>query len=206
MFVKGLMLPKEQLVKVSPKDTIGSALKLIEENNFLSIPVAEGDKFYGSISKDRIYAFYFEHCPDKENYLSDFTVEKVMRTDIPEIAPFEQMETAAHFLEINNIQFLAVKENGKFLGIVTHHAIFKEFTDVFGLNRGKRLSVVAYDVPGQIAKLTGLVAKEGGDIISCVVVNPKSLLDVKEIVLRVKTDEYTKLVEKIEETGFRVQK
>lgn len=206
MLVRNLMLESKQLTTISPKDTIENALRIIEENNFLSIPVAEGEKFYGSISKDRIYAFYYEKSPDKKCFLSDFIVENVMRTDVPSILPSEEMEKAAHFLEVKNIAFVAVvDESGKFQGIVTHHAIFHEFTELFGLNKGRRLSVIAVDVPGQISKLSRIITENKGDIISFVVVDPKSVTEVREIVIRIQTDNFEKIVEKVADAGFKIQ-
>ena len=206
MFVKSLMLIKEKLVTITPGETIKKALELIDENNFLSIPVTEGDKFYGSISKDRIYAFYYEKCIDKDCLLSDFKVENVMRTDVPAIHPLEQMEKAAHFLEVKSISFVAVvDEYGCFKGIVTHHAIFHEFTELFGLNKGRRLAVIAYDIPGQVSKLSRIITENGGDIISFVVVDPKSVTDVKEIVIRVRTENFQDILEKVKDAGFRIQ-
>lgn len=206
MFVKNLMLPKEKLITISPKETIKRALELIDENNFLSIPVAEDDKFYGSISKDRIYAFYFEKSVEKEYLLSDFKVENVMRTDVPTIHPLEQMEKAAHFLEVKNVAFVAVvDEYNAFKGIITHHAIFHEFTELFGLNKGRRLAVIAYDIPGQLSKIARIISENGGDIISFVVVDPKSVTDVKEIVVRVRTENFQEILEKVKEAGFKIQ-
>ncbi len=206
MFVKNLMLPREQLITISPKETIKRALEIIEENNFLSIPVAEDEVFYGSISKDRIYAFYYEKSLDKECLLSDFVVENVMRTDVPSIHPLEQMEKAAHYLEVKNIAFVAVvDEYNKFKGIVTHHAIFHEFTELFGLNKGRRLAVIAYDIQGQISKLSKIITENNGDIISFVVVDPKSVTEVKEIVVRVRTENFQEILEKVKEAGFKIQ-
>lgn len=206
MFVKNLMLPKEKLVTIAPSETIKRALELIDENNFLSIPVAEGDKFYGSISKDRIYAFYYEKSVDKDCLLSDFKVENVMRTDVPSIHPLEQMEKAAHFLEVKSISFVAVvDEYGSFKGIVTHHAIFHEFTELFGLNKGRRLAIIAYDIPGQVSKLSRIISENGGDIISFVVVDPKSVTDVKEVVIRIRTENFQEILEKVKDAGFKIQ-
>lgn len=206
MFVKNLILPIEKLITITPKDTIKKALELIEENNLLSIPVAENDKFYGSISKDRIYAFYYEKCLDKECLLSDFKVENVMREDVPTIHPLEQMEKAAHFLEVKGVSFVAVvDEYGSFKGIITHHAIFHEFTELFGLNKGRRLAVIAYDIPGQVSKLSRIISENGGDIISFVVVDPRSITDVKEIVIRIRTENFQQILEKVKDAGFKIQ-
>ncbi|WP_291571405.1 CBS domain-containing protein [Clostridium sp. UBA4548] len=206
MFVSNLMLPKEKLTTVTPKITIGEALDVMEKNNFLSIPVADGNKFYGAISKEKIYTYYYEKCIERQCLLSDFLVENVMRTDVPTINPLEQMEEAAHFLETKSVSFIAVVDNsGEFKGIITHHAIFHQFTELFGLNKGKRLAVIAYDIPGQLSKLSKIITENKGDIISFVVVDPKSVTDVKEIVVRLKTDNFDEILTKVKNAGFKVQ-
>lgn len=208
MFVNNLMLSKEKLITVTPKDTIQKALDLMEKNNFLSIPVCDGDKFYGSISKEMIYTFYYEKCTDKKCLLQDFQVEKVMRTDVPSIEPLQQIEKAAHFLETKNVSFVAVVDNyGDFKGIVTHHAIFHQFTELFGLNQGKRLAVIAYDIQGQISRLSKIITENNGHIISFVVVDPKSLTEVKEVVVRIKASDevFSKIEQQVKENGFKVQ-
>ena len=205
MFVNNLMLLKEKLVMVTPKITIGRALEIMDENNFLSIPVAEGNKFIGSISKERIYTYYYENCLDKKCLLSDFIVENVMVTDVPVINPMQQAEEAAHFLGTRSISFVAVVDNnGDFKGIVTHQAIFNQFTELFGLNKGKRLSVIAYDIQGQISKLSKIITENKGQIISFVVIDPKSVTEVKEIIIRLETENFDTIVTKVKAAGFKV--
>jgi len=206
MFVSNLMLSKDKLTTVEPKMTIGEALDIMEKNNFLSIPVAEGNKFIGAISKEKIYTYYYEKSIERQCLLSDFSVENVMRTDVPTINPLEQIEEAAHFLETKSIAFVAVVDNnGEFKGIITHHAIFHQFTELFGLNKGKRLSVIAYDIPGQLSKLSKIITENQGDIISFVVVDPKSVTEVKEIVVRLRTDNFDEILSKVKSAGFKVQ-
>lgn len=207
MVVNSIMLTKDNLITVSPKATIKEALDIIDQKNLLSIPVAENDKFFGAISKDRIYAFYFEKCADnKQCFLSDFKVENAMRTDIPVIHPMSEMEEAVHFLEKMNISFVAVvDEFGTFKGILTHHAVFEQFTQLFGLNKGQRLAVIAFDIPGQISRLSKIITENHGDIISFVVVDPRSVTDVREIVMRVRTNNIENIAKKVKEAGFQVQ-
>lgn len=206
MIVKGIMLTKDKLITVSPKDTIKTALDVIKKNSLLSIPVTLGGKFYGSISEDRIYTYYFEKSLEKDCLLEDFKVENVMRTDVPTIEPQENIEKAVHFLEINNISFVAVVNvYGEFEGIITHRAIFHEFTEIFGVNKGTRLAVIAFDIPGQIAKLSRIIYENDGNVISCVVIDPETVTDVREIVLRVKSDNYKMIVKKVKDAGFSVQ-
>ena len=52
--------------------------------------------------------------------------------------------------------------------------------------KGKRLAVIAYDIQGQISKLTNIITENKGNIISLVVVDPKSLTEVKEIIIRLR--------------------
>lgn len=206
MIVRSIMLPQNKLITVSPQDTIKTALEVIEKNNLLSVPVTFDKKFYGSISKERIYAYYFEKSPDKACLLDDFMVENVMRTDVPTIEPQENLEKAVHFLETNHISFVAVVNiYGDFEGIITHNAIFHEFTEVFGVNKGKRLSVIAFDIPGQIARLSKIIYENNGNIISCVVIDPESVTDVRETVLRINADNFDLIVQKVKEAGFNVQ-
>lgn len=208
MYVNNLMVSKEELVTVTREDSIQFALDLIEKNDFLSIPIVEKNKFYGVITKELIFQYYYKVSNEKAEIisLSDFKVKEVMNTELPVLHMNDLVETAADLLYLNKAIFVAVlDETGEFKGIITHKDIFKEFTSLFGLNKGKRIAVTAYDIPGQILKLTKIISENRGDIISCVVEDPKSKLAVKEIVLRIATDNYEHIVHKVESAGFKVQ-
>lgn len=205
MFVRNLMLTRDKLITVSANKTIGEALELMEKHGFLSIPVAEGNKFIGVISKERIYTYYYEKSVERQCLLSDFLVENVMRTDVPTVDPLEQVEEAAYYLETKNVSFLAVvNKRGEFEGIVTHYGIFHQFTELFGLNKGNRLAVIAHDIPGQISKLSKIITENKGDIISFVVVDPKIKNESKEIVVRLRTDDFDNILKKIKSAGFNI--
>jgi acetoin utilization protein AcuB len=207
MHLNNIMLERGSLVIVSPKSTVKEALEKIEQHNFLSIPVVDGDKFCGAISKDDIYEYFFKKGGDnKKEFIEDFTVDNVMRTDIPVITPDAEIEDAVHILEVRNIAFVAVAdEDNIFKGILTHHAVFEQFTQLFGFNKGVRLAVIANDVPGQISKLSRIITQSHGDIVSFVVVDPKSVIDVREIVMRIKTDDIETITRKVKEAGFKIQ-
>jgi len=67
MLIKSLLIPREELLTVGPEDVLKTALDKINSRNFLSIPVVDGRKFKGVISKERIFARYFEVGGDKED-------------------------------------------------------------------------------------------------------------------------------------------
>ena len=207
MYVNNLMVPKNELVTVTREDSIQFALDLIEKNDFLSIPIVEKNKFYGVITKELIFQYFYKVSNEKNQIisLSDFKVKEVMNSDLPVLYMNDLVETAADLLYLNKAIFVAVlDESGEFKGIITHKDIFKEFTSLFGLNKGKRIAVIAYDIPGQILKLTKIISENKGDIISCVVEDPESKFAVKEIVIRVETNNFEHIIRKIEGAGFKL--
>lgn len=206
MLIKAFMLPKEELITAALDESLGSALNKIEERNFLSIPVIDGKKFVGVISKEKIYEEYFQIGGNREEYLNNTRVRKIIRTGIPFLKPQDEVEKAADTLENYGVPFVAIiNDNEEFEGIVTHYAIFREFADILGIDRGGKISVIAYDIPGQVAKLADIITKNGGDIISFVVLDPKTKTEVKEIVVRIKADRFNEIVNAVKSAGFRVQ-
>jgi acetoin utilization protein AcuB len=206
MLIRATMLVKDQLITASSEDSVEFALNQINSKNFLSIPVVDGEKFVGVVSKEKIYEEYFYRDGDKEEFLKNTRVREIARFDIPVLKPQDELEKAAYNLEVYGVPFIAVvNDNDEFQGIVTHHAIFREFTDAMGINRGKRLTIISYDLPGQIAKLTEIIHKCNGDIISFVILDPKVMTDVKEIVVRIRTDNFVEIVDAVRDAGFRVQ-
>jgi acetoin utilization protein AcuB len=206
VLVKALMLQKEELITGTPDESLKIALNKINERNFLSIPVVDGKKFAGVISREKIFDEYFEIGGNREDYLDNTKIKKIIRTDIPSVRPQDEIEKAAQALINYGVPFVAViNEADEFEGIITHFTIFKEFLSILGIDRGKRLSVIAYDIPGQIAKLSEIISRNGGDILSFVVLDPKIKTEVKEIVVRIKANNFAEIVEAVSRAGFRVQ-
>lgn len=207
MLVRALMLDMKALVTVSSEESLKTALKKIEDNAFLSIPVVDGRTFFGVVSKEKIFEEYFKgEYDDKDAFLESTKVKSIYRNIIPRVSPNDQIERASRVLETFGIPFVAVvNERDEFEGIVTHYAIFHTFGEVFGLNEGHRIAVTTYDVPGQLAKLADVILRSGGDIISLTIIDPRVKLDVKEIVVRVRVVELENLIQRIKDAGFKIQ-
>jgi acetoin utilization protein AcuB len=204
MLVNSIILTRDKLATVSTKTSLKQALQVIEKNGFLSIPVVDEDKFYGAIGSESIYAFGYEQGLSKEDFDNKY-VSELMRTDLPQVDPFDEIEKAAEHLAQKNVPFVAVVADGVFKGILTHKIIFEQFIDIFGFNKGQRLAVIAFDIPGQISRLSRIISDNDGDILSFVVVDPKSVAKVKEIVMRIKTNNLEKIIKKIKDAGFKVR-
>jgi acetoin utilization protein AcuB len=169
--------------------------------------VVDGKLFAGIIAKEKIFEEYFKgDYTSKEDYLNTMDVRGIFRNIVPRVSPYDPIERASRVLETFDIPFVAViNERDEFEGIVTHYAIFHSFGEILGVNEGERIAVTAYDIPGQLAKLTDIITKAGGDIISFTVIDPKAKLDVRLIVVRVRILNYEQLVKKIREAGFKIQ-
>lgn len=205
MLVKSVMTKKDNLDLVNSKTLLKDALKIMEDNKFLSIPVVDEDKFRGAVSKSCIYEYYFKNNINKEDLLNKITVEEILKTKIPIINKEEHIETAVAMLEKMRISFVAVvDEFDNFKGILTHKAVFREFTNAFGLNKGERIVVRSYDVPGQLSKITKIISQEEGDLISVVIVDTKSVTDVKEVIVRVKNGDISEIKKKLKDAGFKL--
>lgn len=204
MLVKSVMTKRENLNLVNSKTLLKNALVIMEDNKFLSIPVVDGNEFKGSVSKSSIYEYYFKNNIGKDDLLNDITVESILE-EVPIIYKEEHVEKAVAMLEKMRISFVAVvDEFEEFRGILTHKAVFKEFTNAFGLNKGERIAIRSYDVPGQLSKITKIISHEEGDVLSIVIVDTKALTDVKEVIVRVKNGDMIEIKRKLKEAGFKV--
>lgn len=205
MLVSALMLSKDKLFTVRSDDSLDTALTQIKDNDFLSMPVVDDKKFIGVISKGKIFEGFFGACGDTGEYLKSRKVDEFIMQDIPVVSPLDQIEKAAEALQVWSVPFVAViNDLGEFEGIVTHYTIFKVFSDVLGLNKGKRLDVVTHEMKGQIEKLCEVIHRNNGNILSFVILDPEVLTGVKEIVVRIETENYDKIVKDVEAAGFRV--
>lgn len=204
MLVKAIMLTSDKLNVVDSKATLQEALEIMDTNNFLSIPVVDGENFKGIVEKQIIYKYYFSGEVSKDDVLNT-KVEELIRKDIPIVSEEEEVEQAVALLEEMNISFVAVVDDlNKFRGILTHRAVFKEFINVLGLSKGEKITVRSHDVPGQLSKLSKIVAEQNGDIMSFVVLDTKSVTQVKEIVMRISNGDVKTIKRKLKDAGFKI--
>lgn len=205
MYVKNYTLLKDNLVTLQPEESISSALDKIKKGDFLSLPVLEGNKFIGILMKETIYRNYFEsEASNREEFLNNTKVKDLCKTDVETIQEDDYIENASYLLNELRTPFLPVLDDkGEFKGILTHRAIFNAFFELFGLNKGTKIVLNVYDIPGQIAKLTEIIRKANINILNFAVMDAK-VMDVYRIIVRVDTTEVDELIDKIEKAGFKV--
>lgn len=205
MFIRNHMLPKEKLTTVELGESLGEALEKINEGDFLSLPVIDGEEFKGFIMKEAIYRNYLEMGKsNKDEYLNNTTVKEIYNNNYESILVNENIDKASYLLKELRTPFLAVFDlNNKFAGILTHFAIFNAFSEIFGIDRGTRIVVNMFDLPGQLSRLTEVIRKEGINILNLAIVDPK-VLDIIRVILRVDSEDVEELVDRIQLAGFKI--
>ena len=64
-----------------------------------------------------------------------------------------------------SIGCLPVMQGGKLVGVITETDIFKTFVEILGQGTGVlRITLRSPDQPGELARLTGVIARLGGNI------------------------------------------
>ncbi|HZK33514.1 MAG TPA: CBS domain-containing protein [Tissierellaceae bacterium] len=207
MYIRSHMLPKEKLTTVQLDDNLKSVLEKIDSDNFLSLPVFDKEKFKGIIMKETIYRTYFENSEnDKESYLNNTKVKEIYNEEYKSISGDEGIEKASYLLKELGTPFLPVfDDQNRFMGILTHHAIFKAFTEAFGLDKGTRIVVNMFNLPGQIARLTEVIRKEDINIMNLTTVDPE-VLDLMQVIIRIDigSKKLDRLIEKMQLAGFKI--
>ncbi len=168
------------------------------------MPVVEDKKFIGVISKGLIYETFFKGNETKEEFMQR-PISEFMKTSLETVYKDDLVEVAVHMLNAKNLQFIPVlNSREEFAGIITHKAVFSTLTNVFGFGH-TRMVITTHDMKGRLAKLTDIIYKQGGNIISIVEVDIE-VMDLRQLVLRVDIDNVKKLSKKLEENGFRVRR
>lgn len=206
MYVRNHMLAKEELTIVDLKDNVGDALEKIEEGNFLSLPVFDGKEFRGIIMKEAVYRYYFDvyEKNNRDEFLKEVKVESIYNSLYRSIKEEELIEDASYLLKELSTPFLPVlNKDEEFVGILTHFAIFKAFSDLFGFDKGTKVVINMLDTPGQLARLTEVIRKENINIMNLAVMDAK-VLGVYRVTLRLDTDNPEKIINKITRAGFKI--
>lgn len=168
MLVKDRMTPNP--ITITPDTTFPDAFRIIREKGIRYLPVVnKRGKLIGIVTQtDLLHA-----SPSSATTLSVFevnyllarlTVEEVMQTPItvPEDAP---IESAARVMVENGISCLPVMRDGDLVGIITETDIFKAFQEILGSGENVlRITLRMPDVPGELARMTGVIADLGGNL------------------------------------------
>ena len=205
MRVKAIMMPFRQLACISVDNTVEEALRIIDEQRLLSLPVVnESQEFIGVLSKQYLFEQYFREFTGTKEEFNAEKVQGFMRTKIDTIGENTRIEEAAALFITSKARFIPItNDKNRLLGIVTQQAVFKEYQKIFG-NKHNSMAIYTYDIRGVLGKICEIVAKEGGDICNMMVI-PTNVMDLAAIFLRVEAKDFDRVVRALEKRGYDVR-
>ncbi|MBM7694726.1 CBS domain-containing protein [Peribacillus deserti] len=205
MFVKSIMIPKHNCCTIQTGEPIAAALKKLEENKIDALPVLEGEKYAGIITRHDLYEYFFLSNQSKETFLAEVPVIEIAK---------QYKDRFIKGDEIFERTLLALKDfpimplvggKSEFLGIVTRFDVLEQFQSAFGMNRpGVRIAFTSVETEGRIAKVTDIAHQFHEHIISLVTFDDSDKL-VRRIVMKIeKNHNIQKFMDKLESSGFRI--
>lgn len=206
MLVKKIMLKKSELTLLKGEMTVKEALDVIEGKGFLSLPVIQDSKFIGTLSIYDIYRKYYRNSQERENFLSS-QIKDFVKTEYKTLSTYDAIEDASVIFAQKDYPFVPVVEEGKFTGIVTQKRIFLAFSDLFNLNNkmGTRVTIQAYEMKGVLSKLTKTIAEQGANILSLIVNDAETAMNIREIVVKFEGTDEEKVLNALKKAGFKIQ-
>lgn len=206
MKVKLIMVPRSKVKCIQADDTIEEALKLIDENGLLSLPVVEGKRVFGVLSKRYVFELYFkEENVDRQEFLSR-SVRQFIKTKLTTIHEDAPIEKAADAFIGSKVPFIPVLDaKDELAGIVTYQAIFKEYQKISGTNKYNTIVIFAYDFKGKLAEMAEIIARHDGNIKN-IRSRDAEILGVQEITFKVECPNLDKIVHSLKRHGFDVKK
>lgn len=206
MFVKQRMTTNP--FTVTPDQSIPDALSVMTERGVRHLPVVEGRRVVGVISRNDIAAA----SPSKATTLSaqeatylisKLKVGKVMSTPPVVISPDALLEEAAVILRDGKIEMLPVVEGDELIGVITESDILDSFIDLLGFrDHGTRLTIEAKDEPGGLSKLTGITAAHQANIQHLAV--HRGNLDTSVVVVGLNTRNTEAIEADLAEAGMKI--
>jgi acetoin utilization protein AcuB len=167
MLVNHRMTPDP--VTIEPDTKVPDAFNLVREKGISYLPVVKKGKLIGLVSRNDL----MQAAPSKATTLSVFEanyllahleVREIMNQPIT-VAEGTPLEEAARVMVAENIGCLPVMRDKKLVGIITETDIFKAFVEILGGGDPVlRVTVRVPNVPGELARMTGVVAGLGGNL------------------------------------------
>lgn len=206
MIIQALMTPRPDVHAVSPADTLEKALNDLESLGFTTLPVLDGSKFLGVITRRKVFeAFFKGDESDRKGFLAGNFVKDHIITEV-QIAHSTDLldEVLFKFLD-SRYDFLPVLSDDRFLGIVTRNSMLNAFIKGAGLNKkAHRIAILVNDFKGTLAKLATLISNQDADILGIVTFDPE-VMNLKFIELTVRTEHFKQLTDILALNGFNVR-
>jgi len=204
MFVKSIMIPRNNCYVVQHDRSLREALQLLETNKIDALPVLKGDQYVGILTRYQLYKSFFESELEKEQFLNEVKSGDIVTHKDEFLSGDEIFERT--LIALKDFPLLAVcDEDKRLLGIVTRFDVLEQFQSAFGMKKsGVRIAFTSVETEGQIARLSEIARQFHESIISLVTFDETDKL-VRRIVLKIeKKDNIHEFIQQLEQAGFRI--
>jgi acetoin utilization protein AcuB len=124
------------LIVVSPKDTVESAIQIMQQHSIRHLPVVEDNKLVGLVTESSLRPYL---SPEKLR----LPLREVMIINPINIDPEASIDEAARLIYKYKIGGLPVVSQGKLVGIITITDILEAFIELMGiLKASSRLDII----------------------------------------------------------------
>jgi signal-transduction protein with cAMP-binding, CBS, and nucleotidyltransferase domain len=198
------MIPRHECFIAQENTSLEEALASLETHQIDGLPVLNGDKYVGVVTRYGIYESFFHSDKEKDEYLHSTTVKDIA-THLDKFLEGRVLFEKT-LLDLKDFPLLAVVDANKtFLGVVTRSDVISSFESAFGVNRpGVRIAFTSVETEGRIARLSEIAHQFHEHIISLVTFDETDKL-VRRIVMKIeKKDNIDRFTKKLEEHGFRI--
>ncbi|MGI6433946.1 MAG: CBS and ACT domain-containing protein [Syntrophomonadaceae bacterium] len=199
-------------VKTATMETsMMEALHIMEEFKIRRIPIMDKNRLVGIVTLSDLN----RATPSPVTSLSIHEINYLLgKTKLKDILPKKQqvitigsenyIETAAKRMRIHNISGLPVVDNGKLVGIVTETDIFDALIDILGVHQPhSRLDLYVPDGQGRLAEITGIISRQGTNILNAVAYYDEKK-DLYKVIIRIEALETKALVEELSSHGYQI--
>ncbi|HEX4844983.1 MAG TPA: CBS and ACT domain-containing protein [Geothrix sp.] len=198
MLVKEMM--RRPVTVVSSGTTIGEAFQLLQDRGFRHLPVVDQGRLVGVLTdRDlRLATSNLCHTPrDAGDPVSVAMSSPPLTAD-----PLDPVEDAARIMREHKIGCLPVVDGSELVGILTGMDLLDALMLLTGVSKpSSRLEVALADRPGELARLTALLAERHVNIHS-ILTYPSP--DAVRTVLRVDSNQIRPLAEELRAAAFNV--
>jgi acetoin utilization protein AcuB len=171
MLVKNWM--SKNVITVEPDDSMQHAMALMKEHKIRMLPVVNRGELVGILSDTDMKRASASDATMLDVHellylISRIKVQEIMTRDPVTAAEDDTVEEAAQLLMEKNISGVpVVSHQGKLVGIITRHDVFKILISLSGLGkRGIQFAFLIDDISGSIKELTDVLRKYEGRIAS----------------------------------------
>jgi acetoin utilization protein AcuB len=163
MLVRDIMTT--EVITVDPGETLKQVCLTMHERNIRHLPVVEGRRVIGVITDRDVHGATSSLCDEPTTPQGH--VRDAMSSPPKTADPLDAVEDAARTMRSLKIGCLPVLEGDALVGIITGIDLLDALLRLTGVDKpSARLEIRLPDRPGEVARLTALIAGRGLNILS----------------------------------------